>query len=92
VAGGLRRALDVHAVASGVVQLGQLHEIKHLHVCSKFSDLSAGARGGAILHVRAGMAMSAYLVAAPTADDRRRELFGDAPHSKPHLHREPDAR
>jgi hypothetical protein len=27
---GFGRALDIHAVAAGVVELGQLHEIEHL--------------------------------------------------------------
>jgi len=31
VPGPFRGALDVHAVAAGVVQLSQLHELEHLH-------------------------------------------------------------
>lgn len=30
VAGGLRGALDVHAMATGVVEFRQLHELEHL--------------------------------------------------------------
>ena len=75
-------SLDVHAMAAGVVEVGEADEVANL----KGKEESEYTRESVTVSGTArGVAPAMYLVAAPPADDRRREGLGDFAHRRPHL-------